>query len=289
MSDPTYHAVVVMGPGAPDALDSVAWKIKAPMITLGPDAAEVHLPAGVAADVAKNMRSSSFDIACVPLEGRRKKLLLADMDATIIEQESLDVLADAFGFGREVAKITDRAMRGELDFESALKTRVALLRGHEIDKAAAVLRERITITAGAKTLVKTMSAHGARSALVTGGFDMFAAPVAERVGFDEVYANRLRSTDFRFTGQVAEPILGQNAKAERLETLCREHGLRAEDVMAVGDGANDRAMITAAGYGVGFRPKPVLAGVADAVLRHTDLTALLYIQGFRRDEFVLVG
>ncbi|MEM6913702.1 MAG: phosphoserine phosphatase SerB [Pseudomonadota bacterium] len=285
----TNHAVVVMGAGAPDALDSVAWKLKAPMITLGPDAAEVHLPAGVAPGVAKNMRSSSFDIACVPLQGRRKKLLLADMDATIIEQESLDVLADAFGFGREVAKITDRAMRGKLDFESALKTRVALLRGHEIDKAAAVLRERITITAGAKTLVKTMSAHGAKTALVTGGFDMFAAPVAERVGFDEVFANRLRSTDFRFTGQVAEPILGQHAKAERLEALCREHGLKTDDVIAVGDGANDRAMIAASGFGVGFRPKPVLMETADAVLRYMDLTALLYIQGYRRDEFVVAG
>ncbi|MEO1656209.1 MAG: phosphoserine phosphatase SerB [Pseudomonadota bacterium] len=283
------HAVVVMGKGAPDALDPVAWKIGVPMTTLGPDAAEIHLPENRAAEVARSMRSASFDIGHVPLEGRRKKLLLADMDSTIIEQESLDVLADAFGFGREVSKITDRAMRGELDFESALKTRVALLKGHRIDKAASVLSERITVTEGAATLVKTMTAHGAKAALVTGGFDMFASPVAERVGFHDVFANRLRSTDFRFTGQVAEPILGQNAKAERLTALCQEQSLTAVEVIAVGDGANDRAMITAAGLGVGFRPKPVLAEAADVVIQHMDLTALLYLQGYKRDEFVTAG
>lgn len=287
--DNAEHAVVVMGERAPDALDPVAWKIGVPMTTLGPDAAEIYLPKRRAHDVARSMRAARFDIADVPLEGRRKKLLLADMDSTIIEQESLDVLADAFGFGREVAKITDRAMRGELDFESALKTRVALLKGHRIDKAASVLSERITVTAGAATLVKTMVAHGAKAALVTGGFDMFAAPVAERLGFHDIYANRLRSTDFLFTGQVAEPILGQNAKAERLAALCKEQNLQPKDVIAVGDGANDRAMITAAGLGVGFRPKPVLAEAADVVLQHMDLTALLYLQGYKRDEFVTAG
>lgn len=287
--DTNDHAVVVMGTGAPDALDPVAWKIGAPMITLGPDAAEIHLPKRRASDVAGSMRSAHFDIAAVPLEGRRKRLLLADMDSTIIEQESLDVLADAFGFGKEVTKITDRAMRGELDFEDALKTRVALLKGYRIDQAATVLRERITVAQGAATLVKTMTAHGAKTALVTGGFDMFAAPVAERVGFHDVFANRLRSTDFLFTGQVAQPILGQNAKAERLAALCQEQGVKAHDVIAVGDGANDRAMISAAGLGVGFRPKPVLAEAADVVLQHMDLTALLYLQGYKRDEFVIAG
>lgn len=285
MSD---HAVLLMGPKAPEAMAVAMRQVGLTPIILSDQAAEVHLPLDQAKRVGEALvKNPGFDVAVVPREGREKKLLLCDMDSTIIGEESLDELAGAFGFGAQVTKITDRAMRGELPFDEALRARVALFRGLQIDDAAAALRKRMTINTGADILVRTMRERGVRTALVTGGFDMFAAPVAEQLGFHDVYANRLRSADGILSGEVAEPILGPDAKKERLDALCAEENLGADEVMAVGDGANDKAMIKAAGMGVGYRPKPVLAAAANVVLRTADLTALLSLQGIPQSDWVM--
>lgn len=281
------HAVVLMGPRAPEALDVAMRKVDVRVRRLSHNAAEVHFDeerAGRAVEALK--RRGGFDVAAVPLEGREKKLLLADMDSTIVAEETLDELAAAFGYGPQVRAITDLAMRGELNFEDALRRRVGLLHGLAIEDAASALRARTTINEGAVTLVRTMRTRGARTVLVTGGFDLFAGPVAEDVGFHDVHANRLRSADGLLTGEVAEPILGENAKAERLARLKDEHGFASHETLAIGDGANDRGMVAAAGIGVGYRPKPVLAKVADVVLHHADLTALLALQGIPETEWI---
>lgn len=284
------HAVLLLGPAAPESLAVAVRNVDLEPLTLSATAAEVHLPLERAKSVAAALaRNPGFDVAVVPLEGREKKLILCDMDSTIIGEESLDELAAAFGFGSEVAAITEKAMRGELAFEPALRARVALFKGLRIEDAAARLRERMSINQGAETLVRTMRARGAHTALLTGGFDIFAAPVAERLGFHDVFANRLRSGDGILTGEVAEPILGPDAKKARLDALCAELGYTPDDVLAVGDGANDRAMVAAAGLGVGYRPKAVLAEAADVVLRTADLTALLALQGIPASEWVTSG
>ncbi|MEM1381378.1 MAG: phosphoserine phosphatase SerB [Pseudomonadota bacterium] len=274
------HAVLLLGPRAPEALRMAMRKLKVPFRDMSATAAEVHLDEEPAQRAAEALRAQGgFDVVCIPLENREKKMLLADMDSTIVAEETLDELADAFGFGAQVRKITDLSMRGELNFDEALRRRVGLLHGVEITAAANAIRARTQINEGAVTLVRTMRARGAHTALVTGGFDVFAGPLGEEVGFHDVYANRLRSADGVLTGEVAEPILGPAAKAERLNALCKEHNTAPTDVIAVGDGANDKGMIEAAGLGVGYRPKPVLAKVSDVVLEHADLTALLSIQG----------
>ena len=226
------------------------------------------------------------DIAVLPLGGRRKKLLVADMDSTIIGQECIDELAAHAGVGREVAEVTERAMRGELGFREALKERLARLKGLPESIIDEVIEQRICITNGAQTLVRTMRAHGAKTALVSGGFVPFARHVAEVVGFDTFRANELPARDGRLTGEAAEPILGKDAKLETLLELARELNITPAEVLAVGDGANDAAMIEAAGLGVAYHAKPVLADIADAQIEYNDLTALLYLQGYRHDEFV---
>lgn len=274
------HAVLVLGPNAPRALSQAVRKLGLETVTLSAEAAEVHLPEAQASRVAEALaQNPGYDIAVVPLAGREKKLLLCDMDSTIVAEETLDELAHAFGFGREVAAITEKAMKGEVAFEDALRARVSLFARLNIEDAAAALRARVTINPGAETLVRTMNARGVRTVLVTGGFYTFAAPIAERLGFTDVFANRLSSVDGILSGEVAEPILGPDAKRERLDLLCAEIGLDPFDVLAVGDGANDRGMVAAAGLGVGYRPKGVLAEVADVSLHHADLTALLALQG----------
>jgi phosphoserine phosphatase len=216
---------------------------------------------------------------------RRKRLLVADMEATIIEQECLDELADYVGLRPRIAAITERAMRGELDFEAAIKERVGLLKGLDAGVLDEVYRQRVTLMPGAATLVATMHAHGATCALVSGGFSFFTAKVAARVGFDTEQANRLEIAGGKIAGTVAEPILGREAKLATMERLVREHGLALADAVAVGDGANDLAMIGAAGLGVAFRAKPAVTAAAGASITHGDLTALLYLQGYRKDEF----
>jgi phosphoserine phosphatase len=225
------------------------------------------------------------DLNIVPAGERRKKLLVADMDSTMIEQECVDELAELMGIRAEVAAITERAMRGEIAFEPALRERVAMLKGLEVAALAQVVQERVTITPGARTLVATMRAHGAHTALVSGGFTLFTGPVAKAIGFDEHRGNVLNVTDDLLDGSVANPVLGAESKLATLIELREKLGLASEQTLAVGDGANDLAMLEEAGLGVAYRAKPAVISVADASIRHGDLTALLYLQGYRADEF----
>jgi phosphoserine phosphatase len=226
------------------------------------------------------------DVIVQPEAGRRKLLLVADMDSTMIGQECVDELAEFVGLRERVAAITARAMRGEIAFEEALRERVALLAGLDVGVIATILRERITLTQGARTLVATMRANGAYAALVSGGFTRFAEPIAARIGFDEARANRLETQGGVLTGRVTPPIAGARAKREALEALRAARGLALEATLAVGDGANDLDMLAAAGLGVAFHAKPKVAAAASARVDRADLTALLFAQGYRRADFV---
>jgi phosphoserine phosphatase len=225
------------------------------------------------------------DIVVQPVASRRKKLLVADMDSTVIGQECIDELADFAGLKGKVALITERAMRGEIEFEPALRERVALLKGLPASVVDRVLAERITLDPGAKLLVATMRANGARAILVSGGFTSFVDRIRTMVGFDESYANRLIETDGNLAGEVAEPILGRAAKLATLEDAIIRLDFDAEETLAVGDGANDLAMLGRAGLGIAYHAKPKVAEAADARIDHNDLTALLFAQGYRRSEF----
>jgi len=226
------------------------------------------------------------DIVVQPEEPRWKRLLVSDMDSTIIGQECIDELADFAGLKEKVALITERAMQGELDFQSALRERVRLLAGLDERALRRCLDERVEITAGAETLVQTMRAGGASCLLVSGGFLSFANPIAEAVGFDRVKANRLVFVGGKLSGEVGDPVVDAMAKREALVEAREQLGLTNADILAVGDGANDRLMIEEAGLGVAFKAKPALAEAADAELRHHGLDALLWAQGVsRRDWF----
>jgi phosphoserine phosphatase len=226
-----------------------------------------------------------IDIVVQPQAFRRKKLLLADMDSTMIGQECIDELADFAGLKAHVAKITERAMRGEIEFEPALRERVALLKGLAVSVVDEVLAKRITLTSGGRELVATMRAHGAWTCLISGGFTLFTNAVAAMIGFEENRANELLVEDGRLTGEVREPILGRAAKLATLIDLTESFDLDDIDTLVVGDGANDLGMIEAAGLGVAYHAKPAVAAAAGARIDHGDLTALLYAQGYRRDEF----
>jgi len=226
------------------------------------------------------------DAIVQPKVGRRKRLLVADMDSTMIGQECIDELAEFAGIRERIAKITERAMRGELEFEPALRERVALLAGLPISIIETILAERVTFTSGARTLVATMRANGAYTALVSGGFTLFAEKIAAGLGFDEARANRLETREGRITGVVLTPIAGAAAKREALEELRASLGLPAEATLAVGDGANDLDMLAAAGLGVAFHAKPKVAAAAAARVDRADLSALLFAQGYRRADFV---
>ena len=227
-----------------------------------------------------------IDIVVQPLGYRRKKLLLADMDSTMIEQECVDELADFAGLKQRVAKITERAMRGEIEFKPALRERVALLKGLPVGVVEEVLAKRITLTPGGRQLIATMRAHGAYTCLISGGFTLFTSAIAKMLGFDEHRANELIVRDGKLSGEVKEPILGRAAKLATLIELRESFDLNEIDTLAVGDGANDLDMIKSAGLGVAYHAKPAVAAAAAARIDHGDLTALLYGQGYRRDEFV---
>jgi phosphoserine phosphatase len=217
----------------------------------------------------------------------RKGLLVADMESTIIEQECLDELADYAGVRERIAGITERAMRGELDFEAALRERVGLLAGLDARILQEIYDERVTLMPGAATLIATMQANGATCALVSGGFSFYTERVAARLGFDTQQANTLDVADEKISGMVAEPILGREAKRAALHRLAGERSIDLAATLAVGDGANDLDMLAAAGLGVAFRAKPIVAEKAAVSVVHGDLTALLYLQGYSRDEFIL--
>lgn len=230
--------------------------------------------------------TKAVDANVVPTTGRRKLLLVADMDSTMIEQECIDELAAALDLKPQVAEITEKAMRGELDFEQALDTRVALLKGLERSVIEQIRREAITLAPGGRALVQTMKAYGAYTSLVSGGFTFFADYFGKRIGFDEAIANVLEFDGDRLTGTVSKPIVDKNTKKNRLLELAAERGLDPLQTMAVGDGANDLDMIGVAGFGVALHAKPAVAAAADIRIDHGDLTALLYLQGYAEDDFV---
>lgn len=227
-----------------------------------------------------------IDIVVQPQLDRRKKLFLADMDSTMIGQECVDELADFAGLKAHVAGITERAMRGEIAFEPALRERVALLKGLPVGVIDEVLKTRITPTPGGRELVMTMRAHGAYTCLISGGFTLFTNAIAARIGFQENRANELKVEDGKLSGEVIEPILGRATKLATLIELREAFDLDNLDTLVVGDGANDLGMIEAAGLGVAYHAKPAVAAAAHVRIDFGDLTALLYMQGYHRDEFV---
>jgi phosphoserine phosphatase len=293
----TLVATLISNPRAPAITGAVLRKARAALGSADP---AHRLQAEIAADILFEgpeidarlqalraaLSAEPIDIVVQAAKHRRKRLFLADMDSTIIEQECIDELADFVGLKPEVAAITDRTMRGEIAFESALRERVALLEGLSVSVVDRIVAERITLTPGGRTLVATMRAHGAYTCLVSGGFTVFTGPIARLIGFDEHRSNRLVTENQKLAGRVEEPILGREAKRTTLVELRGRLGLRPEEAMAVGDGANDLAMLGEAGLGVAYRAKPAVAAAAHARIDHGDLTALLYLQGYTAAEFV---
>lgn len=284
---------------APDRADLSATMIEALRNAWGGGDAE-WLAGGVAAEIGlpglpqnqweiwDSLQAEGFDLVIQPTEGRAKKMLLADMDSTMIQQECIDELADAAGVGPHVAAITARAMNGELDFEGALLKRVDLLAGLDARMIDRVLAERITLMPGGPVLLATMKARGAYAALVSGGFTAFTTAIAKRLGFDEHRANGLIVEGGVLTGDVTRPILGREAKESALHEITARLGITPADVIAVGDGANDLGMLELAGTGVALHAKPSVQAQCNVRVNHGDLTALLFVQGVRAEQFVRV-
>jgi phosphoserine phosphatase len=284
---------------APDRLDPSALDTARALLPRA--RAPVWLAQGIAADIpfspeaqidqralAAQLRAAlagAIDVVVQPAEHRRKKLFLADMDSTVIDQECIDELAAYLGLKERVAPITERAMRGEIAFEPALRQRVALLKGLPASVVDEVIEKHITLTPGARTLVMTMRAHGAHTCLVSGGFTLFTTRIGAMVGFDEAHANTLALDGDKLAGFVEEPVFGRASKLAALRDLRARFGLAREQTLVVGDGANDLDMIREAGLGVAYHAKPAVAEAAAARVDNADLTALLFAQGYRREEF----
>jgi phosphoserine phosphatase len=294
----THIATLIANPAGPSLGEDALARARAVL----PGAGAIDwLDCGIAADIpftpedgadqrelASRLRDATggaIDAVVQPAAQRRKRLFVADMDSTMIGQECIDELADLVGLKAHVAAITERAMRGEIAFEPALRERVALLKGLPASVVDDVIDRRITLTPGGRVLVATMRANGAYTCLVSGGFSLFTRRIAGMIGFAENHANTLLVKDGKMTGAVAEPILGREAKRDTLIALARQHGVPLRETLAVGDGANDLAMIGEAGLGVAYHAKPAVAAAAHARVDHGDLTALLYMQGYRREEF----
>lgn len=276
-ADLANSACRTVGASAPDWLaQGIACDIQLPDSLSATDATEA---------LAGALSGAPLDIAVQEVHNRRKQLLIADMDSTMIDQECIDELADLVGLKEHVAAITARSMNGEIAFEPALRERVALLKGLPASVVGDVIASRITLASGGKALVRTMRANGAWTALVSGGFTVFTGPVAAMIGFDENIANVLHETEGKLDGTVAEPILGRAAKAEALTTISARLGISPTEAIAVGDGANDLDMLRLAGTGVALHAKPAVAAQARLRIDHGDLTALLYLQGYRQSEF----
>lgn len=291
-----YVLVAVSADPSQDLLSLVAAPILSAGLTpaaaakqLSETAAEILFEVDTADALAQVRRALSefpADAALLPADNRRKRLLICDMDSTIIEQECLDELADYAGLKNEISAITERAMRGELEFDEALITRVSKLKGLSLSAIDACYSDRITLSPGAKTLVHTMASHGATCLLVSGGFTAFTNRIASAVGFHSHHANTLLDEGDTLTGEVARPILGREAKLETLNAAATRLGLKPADALVIGDGANDLAMIEAAGLGVAYRAKPIVAERADAAINVTDLTSALYFQGYSAEEII---
>jgi phosphoserine phosphatase len=249
------------------------------------EAAEFRVPDNLD-ELRQNLAHLPVDVNVVPRANRRKRLLIADMDSTMIHQECIDELGVVAGFGDRIKDITARAMRGDIDFADALRERVGLMAGLDARVIDVVVRDRITLMPGGKTLVATMKAHGAYTALVSGGFRQFTSKVATRIGFHANEANDLIIENGKLTGKVAEPILGKDAKLAALQHLSVVNGLKPADAIAVGDGANDIPMLQAAGMGVALHAKPKVQEAASLCINHGDLTALLYLQGYPKAQFI---
>lgn len=272
----------------PKALAEAVAMLPAAPVQLGPSAYDAAVEGALQdlrAEWNTRLEHLPVDVCVQPAEHRRKKLFVADMDSTIINVECLDELADFAGLKAEIAEITERAMRGDIPFEGALRERVGKLKGLGLEALQKAYDERVRLNPGAETLVRTMAAHGTRCVLVSGGFTFFTSRVAQAAGFHDNRANTLKDDGAALTGEVGEPILGKQAKLDALNQEAGALGVALPLTCAIGDGANDLAMIEASGLGVAYRAKPVVAAQADARIDHADLTALLYFQGYRADEF----
>jgi phosphoserine phosphatase len=291
-------ATLIANPSRPAVTDEI---VALAARALGQETEQAVLARGIAADLivpgaleAKAVEAAlrqaldgqPIDVVVQPMDTRRKRLFLADMDSTMIGQECIDELADYVGLKAEVSKITERAMRGEIAFEPALRERVALLKDLPVDVVDEIIEKRITLTHGGRALVRTMRAQGAYTCLVSGGFTLFTGPIGARIGFHEDRSNRLILNGEKLAGTVEEPILGREAKLATLIELRTRFGLAPHETMAVGDGANDLAMLGEAGLGIAFHAKPAVAAAAHARIAHADLSALLYVQGYRAEDIV---
>jgi len=287
MAHSAYVTTVIAG--------STSEKLSESALRAGVGDRPIHwLKDGVACDIFHDETApdlsafaAQYDIITQPTQGRRKQLLISDMDSTMIRQECIDELADYLGIKAPVAAITERAMNGELDFKDALRERVGLLAGLPESALEDVYATRIQLMPGARTLVATMKAHGAYCLLVSGGFTFFTQRIAAAIGFDDDHANRLEFIDGKLSGRVVEPILDKHAKVASLEQCCKQHRLTAQQALAMGDGANDLPMLQTAGLGIAYHAKPIVQQSVRAAINHNDLSAALYAQGYAHHEWVI--